>query len=55
MIIFLIDSYWEINPNPKGVENMDNVKVSLDQMENWEKPQGKEIARIHNRLGSSIK
>ena len=34
---------------------MDNVKVSLDQMENWEKPQGKEIARIHNRLGSSIK
>lgn len=34
---------------------MDNVKVSLDQMENWEKPQGKEIARIHNRLASSIK
>lgn len=34
---------------------MSKIKVSLDNVEYWEKPQGKDIARIHNQLGSSVK
>lgn len=55
MIIFLIDSYWEINPNPKGVETMSKIKVSLDRVEYWEKPKDKEVGRIHNRIGRATK
>ncbi len=34
---------------------MNKIKVSLDRTEFWEKPTGKEIATIHNRIGSSVK
>ena len=55
MIIFLIDSYWEINPNPKGVENMDKIKVSLDEEGFRDKPKDEAIGKISSRIGASIK
>lgn len=55
MIIFLIDSYWEINPNPKGVESMDKIKVSLDEEGFRDKPKDEAIGKISNRIGASIK
>lgn len=55
MIIFLINSYWEINPNPKGVENMDKIKVSLDEEGFRDKPKDEAIGKISSRIGASIK
>ena len=55
MIIFLIDSYWEINPNPKGVESMDKIKVSLDEEGFRDKPKDEAIGKISSRIGASIK
>ena len=54
MIIFLIDSYWEINPNPKGVETMDKIKVSLDGKGFRDKPTSETIGKISSRIGKSI-
>lgn len=34
---------------------MSTIKVSLDRTEFWEKPTGNAIAKIHNRIGSSVK